>query len=313
MTGSATGTLLGLGVGLGILLFATSLLRSRRPSLADRVAPYLMDLPSAPRLTTQPSVSVAPTAVGWAVFGPSIRRLAAAVERVLGGAPSVRRRLQRLGSQLSVEQFRVQQVQWGLLGFAAAAGLALVASLRAAVAPLPVLPACATAFLLGVLARDSALSSALRRREQRMLTEFPTIADLLALSVHAGEGPGSALERVVTASRGELSAELRRVLGQVRTGTSMSDALDALAGRTGVPVIARFAEGVSVALDRGTPLVDVLHAQAADVREAQRRTLIEIGARKEVTMMVPVVFLILPVTVVFAFFPGAIGLSLSSP
>ncbi|MBA2532442.1 MAG: hypothetical protein H0V23_10115 [Nocardioidaceae bacterium] len=44
--------------------------------------------------------------------------------------------------------------------------------------------------------------------------------------------------------------------------------------------------------------VDVLHAQAGDVREAQRRELIETGARKEVVMMMPVVFLILPVTVV---------------
>jgi len=30
-------------------------------------------------------------------------------------------------------------------------------------------------------------------------------------------------------------------------------------------------------------------------------------------MMIPVVFLILPVTVVFAFFPGVIGLNLTTP
>jgi tight adherence protein C len=59
-------------------------------------------------------------------------------------------------------------------------------------------------------------------------------------------------------------------------------------------------------------LVDVLHAQAADVREATRRGLIEAGGRKEVAMMIPVVFLILPVTVVFAFFPGYVGLHLAS-
>jgi tight adherence protein C len=43
----------------------------------------------------------------------------------------------------------------------------------------------------------------------------------------------------------------------------------------------------------------VLHAQAADVREAGRRELIETAARKEVFMMVPVVFLVLPITVLF--------------
>ena len=78
-------------------------------------------------------------------------------------------------------------------------------------------------------------------------------------------------------------------------------------GTVGVGVL------VAVAVERGTPLADVLHAQAADVREASRRELIETAARKEVFMMVPVVFLVLPVTVLFAFFPGVIGLSLTIP
>lgn len=63
-------------------------------------------------------------------------------------------------------------------------------------------------------------------------------------------------------------------------------------------------------VERGTPLADVLRAQAQDVREAARRALMEAGGRKEVAMMVPVVFLILPVTVVFAVFPSIAVLSL---
>ena len=78
-------------------------------------------------------------------------------------------------------------------------------------------------------------------------------------------------------------------------------------------MVARFAEGMAVAIERGTPLAGVLHAQAADVREAGRRALIESGARKEILMMVPVVFLVLPVTVVFAFWPGVVGLHLVTP
>jgi tight adherence protein C len=70
---------------------------------------------------------------------------------------------------------------------------------------------------------------------------------------------------------------------------------------------------MAVAVDRGTPLAAVLHAQAADAREAGRRALIESGARREVLMMVPVVFLILPVTVLFAFWPGVVGLHLVTP
>ncbi len=68
-----------------------------------------------------------------------------------------------------------------------------------------------------------------------------------------------------------------------------------------------------MAIERGTPLAGVLHAQAGDVREAGRRALIESGARKEIAMMIPVVFLVLPVTVVFAFWPGVVGLHLVTP
>jgi len=40
------------------------------------------------------------------------------------------------------------------------------------------------------------------------------------------------------------------------------------------------------------------------VREEGRRLIMEAGGKKEIVMMVPVVFLVLPITVVFAIFPG---------
>ncbi len=146
-----------------------------------------------------------------------------------------------------------------------------------------------------------------------MVEEFPTVAELLALAVAAGEGPVSALDRVVRRSQGALSADLAAVLAAIRTGEPVADAFDRLAATTGVPIVARFAHGVAVAVERGTPLTDVLHAQAGDVREAGRRELIEQASRREILMMVPVVFIVLPVTVVFAFWPGLVGLSLTAP
>ncbi len=68
---------------------------------------------------------------------------------------------------------------------------------------------CAIAFVVGVLARDSHLTSQVRRREARILAEFPTVAELLALAVAAGESPVAALDRVVRRSGGELSARPR--------------------------------------------------------------------------------------------------------
>jgi len=137
-----------------------------------------------------------------------------------------------------------------------------------------------------------------------MLTEFPTVAELLALAVGAGEGAVGALDRVCRLSHGELAGELRRCLADARAGANLPTALHGLADRTGLPSLRRFVDGVVIAVQRGTPLAEVLRAQAQDVREEGRRALMEAGGRKEIAMMVPVVFLILPVTVLFAVFPG---------
>ena len=204
-------------------------------------------------------------------------------------------------------------MQWGLGGFAVLAVYGVFQTLSNPSGALTNLVLCGIAFAAGVLLRENRLTSQAVDRERKILTEFPTVAELLALSVAAGESPVGALTRVVERSRGELSADLSRVLAEIRTGVPVGHAFDALAARTGLPLVARFAEGIAVAVERGTPLADVLHAQAADVREAGRRELIETAARKEVFMMVPVVFLVLPITVMFAFWPGLIGLSLTTP
>lgn len=304
-----TGGLLGAVLGLGMWLVVSAVLEARRTQIAVRVLPYVRDLP---RPETLP-LPVSSDSAFAGVFGPVLATAARGVERVLGGAHSVRRRLQRAGLDIEVSQFRVEQVIWGLVAFTIAAvpsAFVAAASPRRAV---PLLIFCAIAFVLGVLLRENRLTSQVDQRERLILQEFPTIAELLALAVAAGEGPVAALDRVVRRTHGELSVELGHVLAQVRTGTPITRAFDELAARSGLAVVSRFAEGIAIAVERGTPLSDVLHAQAGDVREAGRRALIESGARREVLMMVPVVFLVLPTVVVFAFWPGLVGLRLVVP
>ncbi len=300
-----TGAVIGFLASTGLLLLVSGFLRTRRPALDQRVLPYVRDVhPYAPVR--------APAGVLGAVFGPSVRRAGEMVGDVLGGSASVSRRLVRLGSPMTVDDFRVRQVTWGGVGLAA--GVAVSAALWSARGPgVPILlVVCAFGLVAGVLWSDNHLSSQVRVREEQLQAEFPVVADLLALAVAAGESPVAGLERIMRVCDGQLSDELGQVLSDIRTGTPMAAAFDGLAARTGVGSIARFAEGLAIAVERGTPLVDVLHAQAADVRESGRRELMEVGGRKEVAMMIPVVFLILPVTVVFAFFPGYIGLHLTS-
>ena len=307
---AVAGALLGASLAFGIWLSVTAVVDARRTPLAVRVLPYVRDLPR-PQTLPVPPTSSSNAFIG--VFGPLLQAAGRGVERVLGGAVSVRRRLIRAGLEPDVGRFRTEQVIWGLGAFTAVAVPSALIAVASPERSVPLLIFSVIAFALGVLLRENRLTSQVTRRERLILEEFPTVAELLALSVAAGESPVAALDRVVRRTQGELATELAQLLAQVRTGTPIARAFDELAARSGLAVVSRFAEGIAIAVERGTPLADVLHAQAGDVREAGRRELIESGARREVLMMVPVVFLILPVVVVFAFWPGLVGLRLVVP
>lgn len=305
-----------LGAGLGALagggawLVATGTPLTRRPSLDDRLAPYLRDAPRPSRLLARDDV-LTPFPTVERLLRPMLRDLVAAVDRALGGTTSARRRLDQAGGDRTLEQFRAEQVLWGACGLGAALALVLLLTVSGdGPGPLAALVIAASATVGAVLARDRWLSREVAAREERMLEEFPTVAELLALAVTAGEGPVGALERVTRVTSGELSKELSRALGEARAGASLVQALETLAARTTLAPLARFVDGVAVAVERGTPLADVLRAQAVDVREAGKRQLLESAGRREIAMMVPVVFLVLPVTVVFALYPGFYGLRL---
>jgi tight adherence protein C len=313
MRPTVVGALFGLAFATGLLSALLPLLTPSRPSLDSRVLPYVRDVPLVIPTWTSRRPSDHPGSALAALLTPGLARAADRLGRLLGGHESVRRRLQRAGFDSTVEAFRLAQVRWGLASAGGCLVIGLLGPGRQPGRAVSWLLLCAGAGLFGIMVRDHLLTRQAKAREQRILAEFPVVADLLALSVAAGEGPIGALSRVVSTCRGPLADELAVVLAQSRTGVSVSAALDALSRRSGLPIMARFAEGVAVAIERGTPLVDVLAAQAGDVREASRRALIESGARKEVAMMLPIVFLIMPITLLFAFFPGVVGLNLLTP
>ncbi len=306
------GTVLGATTAGGLLLAASGTPRARRITLDDRLAPYLRDAPRPSRLFAR-SQALTPFPTLERLLRPVLADAIRFLERWVGGLTSVRRRLEQLGGAGSVEQFRAEQVVWGAFGLAAALGLAaLQVATGARPQPLAVLVSAGVLTALGVLGRDRWLTRQVDQREQRMLQEFPTVAELLALAVTAGEGPVGALERVQRTSDGELSRELGRALSEARAGASLVQALDGIARRTSLTPLARFVDGVAIAVERGTPLAEVLRAQAVDVREAGKRLLLESAGKREIAMMVPVVFLVLPVTVLFAFWPGLVGIRLAT-
>ncbi|MCW2581309.1 MAG: Type secretion system protein [Klenkia sp.] len=308
MSAGLTGVLLGLTTATGLVLLLAYAPPARPVRLADRLAPYVQDTPPPSRLlgtATQPGLLSA----ARRVFGPALGDGARFVDRLLGGRVAVRRRLDALATETTVEDVRVEQVVWGGLGLLGGAVLTAVGSVLAgSVNVLTAVLLCVAGLVGGVLGRDWWLTQQVSKREELLLAEFPVVAELLALAVTAGESPTAAIARVTRLSGGELARELGGALGRARAGVPLVEALQQVADRTSLDALARFVDGVIVAVERGTPLAEVLRAQAADVREAGKRRLLEAGGAKEIQMMVPVVFLVLPVTVLFALFPGLISI-----
>lgn len=283
------GAVLGAVAGLGFVLAAVGLFAG--PSFAGRVLPYLDEEWRPPRAR-------------WRDAGTSFMR--ACAEAIGSTAATVAARCEALGT-LTPLQFRARQLQWAAGGAILALVCVLASGGAGGLALALVLPALAC--LGGAVAADVGLKRQVEGKERRLAQELPDVAEFLALSVGAGESVRAGLERVAGMGTGFFVGEIDRILRDVRAGAALTDALARFQGRCGSQPVLRFVDALIASLDRGTSLAGVLHAQAADARSSARRELLEAGGRKEIAMMVPVVFVILPTTVVFTLFPGIAAMS----
>lgn len=297
----------GTALGLGLWLLVASIPRLGRPRLMQRVAPYLADVSDVARASLVRRTAD-PAPVLGVVAVPLVRRARGLLARLLGGDELVSRRLRQAGRAVDADRFRGEQLAWAAGAFCLCSVIVLVAPAAQTLPTLARVMAPVLAAALGAAGRDWLLQRAARRRLARISSELPTVLELLTLSLTAGEGIFDAIARVARAGNGELSGELARVVASVRTGVALPVALRALRDELGHPAVSRALDQVLGALDRGAPLAAVLAAQAGDAREEAKRTIIELAGRKEIAMLVPLIFLILPVTVVFALFPGYVVL-----
>jgi len=298
----AYAVVLGTALGVGVCLLMSLAPRWGAPSLARRIAPYIRDV------TDPRGLSLAPVPPGHDVARLG-RQLAERLGRMAGGSASVERRLRQAGWSMDAAAFRGRQLGWAVGGIAVG-GLLVIALVltgrgSASLGLLPLLLAVGAA-----VGYDAWLSHVARSRIARLEEELPTVLEFLALCLSAGEGILDSLRRVSGAGGGELTAELRGTVVAVGTGSSLPEALAALSRRLDMPAVSRAVDQLIAALDRGAPLAQVLHAQALDAREDAKRGLIERAGRKEIYMLVPLVFLILPLSVLFAVFPGIFMLRL---
>ncbi|MET0726263.1 MAG: type II secretion system F family protein [Leifsonia sp.] len=294
---------LGCTLGLGLWSLAATIPRLSRPRLIDRVAPYVVDVSASARDHVDRR-STDPLPVLGVLAAPVLSAGRSLLSRLFGGSDTAALRLRQAGSAESVERLRSEQVVWALVGGSAGLVIVLVVSTTRDVPPaVQVLVPLAGAFS-GAAMRDAVLRRSARRRMARMEAELPTVLEFLTLSLSAGEGIHDAVRRVARTGSGELAGELSALIARVNSGVSFTRAMNEFAEGLRLPALSRAVDHLVTAIDRGTPLAGVLRAQAHDARAEARNRLMETAGRKEVAMLIPLVFLILPLTVVIAILPG---------
>ncbi|WP_394253297.1 type II secretion system F family protein [Arthrobacter pityocampae] len=283
----ALATLCGLMLGAGLWLVVVRIPAMRAITLTQRIAPQLRAVDLRSRLLADAPGNVTPFGPLERILRPLLADAVAWSHRFNPAAATLARRLAQAGRAQTAADFRAQQLLWAAGGLAASTLVMVFLAASGSVdVPFAVVIVLGCA-VLGFVGRDYVLSADIRRREARMLAEFPSLAELMALAVSAGESTTGALERICRTATGELAGEFALVLAATRAGKPLVEALQEFSHRTRLAPLARFVDGITVAVQRGTPLADVLRAQAQDVRDLAKRELMESAGKKEIAMMVP--------------------------
>lgn len=159
--------------------------------------------------------------------------------------------------------------------------------------------------IIGLLANSARkLNIARSSRATAAIFELPEVLDLLVVCLRAGGGVYQALQTVVPRASGELAKELSKILVAVEHGSSLSNEIRMLPETLPHPQFAELSNKVILSLVRGTSLAMMLEDQAQSVRSEIKNQLLVQAGKNETRMLVPLVFLILPVTVLFAVYPS---------
>lgn len=154
--------------------------------------------------------------------------------------------------------------------------------------------------------------SRLRKKELREAEEeFPSIIELFAVLVSAGESPTIAMQRVTKKATGQMAMKFSGALNELQSGLNLTQALEILGSQVDSATVRRFCDTLILAMERGTSLSEVLTRQVEEVRATHHASLLTAAGKAEIALMIPVIFLILPISVLFALWPSYISLGQS--
>lgn len=162
--------------------------------------------------------------------------------------------------------------------------------------------------VLGFFAPDFLIVRRAGARQSDLRKALPETLDLMAIAVQAGMGLEGAIDLVTRRLPGSLSEEFQRMLREIQLGASRKEALQHLRERTEVSELSTFALALIQSDSLGTPLVDVLRAQSAQMRALRRQRAREYAAKVPVKLLFPLLVGIFPALAVVIVGPAILAI-----
>jgi tight adherence protein C len=139
--------------------------------------------------------------------------------------------------------------------------------------------------------------------------ELPDFAQALGLLLGNGLPVNVALGWLAPRSTGLIASAFSQINQDLELGADLVQELNRLGKQIPNQQLVELCEKLSVAIVRGAPISTQVIAHAGAARALLHRQLLKQAGSNETKMLVPVIFLILPVTVLFAIFPSMLVLA----
>ena len=160
--------------------------------------------------------------------------------------------------------------------------------------------------MLGWIGPDFWLSRRITQRQGEIRRQFPSLLDMLSVSVEAGLGFDQALSRVSEKMTGPMADEIQRTLREMQLGRPRADSLARMAERVNVDWVQSFVSSVVQAERLGIGLAQVLRVQAADVRNRRRMEAQERAMKAPIKILFPLILFVFPSMFIIILGPAVI-------
>lgn len=139
--------------------------------------------------------------------------------------------------------------------------------------------------------------------------ELSKILQMLAIMISAGESSIAALRYISERSSGRLATLIKASLENYNNNGNLFNTLEFVSSATNSAQVRRLLNAIRISSERGSPMLDTLQNQVRSLNKEIKVNLLNKAGKSEIALLVPVVFLILPTSILFAVWPSIYGLS----